>query len=100
MGAADLARVVRTAGIQDLSLAAVACKALHNALLDAQLGSANRLLGADVAARLYATLDELADAARDAANAAAALDAAERDPGNTDFLAAAKALLAILDEAA
>ncbi|KAH8055253.1 hypothetical protein JL720_14365 [Aureococcus anophagefferens] len=68
-GTRELVEIVRRAGLQDLALAAVACKALHNLLLEA----------------------ELVDAAEDAATIAAETPGAEPDAGCTDFLAAARA---------
>ena len=91
--------IVRRAGLQDLALAAVACKALHNLLLEADVGGAAALLGARVHGRLRDTLAELVDAAEDAAIIAAETPGAEPDAGCTDFLAAARALQLILDEA-
>ena len=77
----ELVAVVRRAGVQDLDLAAVACKALHNLLLDAATGAAAELLGAATHGRLLDTLGELVAVADD-----------------DDFLAAAGALRTILEE--
>ena len=44
-GHVELVNIVRTAGLQDLELAAVACKALHNLLLETDVGGAQDLLG-------------------------------------------------------
>ena len=78
----ELVAVVRGAGVQDLDLAAVACKALHNLLLDAATaGAAAELLGGATHGRLLGTLGELEAVADD-----------------DDFLAAAGALRTILEE--
>ena len=77
----ELVAVVRRAGVQDLDLAAVACKALHNLLLDATTGATTELLGAATHGRLLDTLGELVAVADD-----------------DDFLAAAGALRTILEE--
>ena len=78
----ELVAVVRRAGVQDLDLAAVACKALHNLLLDATTaGATAELLGAATHGRLLDTLGELVAVADD-----------------DDFLAAAGALRTILEE--
>ena len=98
-GTRELVEIVRRAGLQDLALAADACKALHNLLLEADVGGAAALLGARVHGRLRDTLAELVDAAEDAATIAAETPGAEPDAGCTDFLAAARALQLILDEA-
>ncbi|KAH8097921.1 hypothetical protein JL720_840 [Aureococcus anophagefferens] len=90
-GTRELVEIVRRAGLQDLALAAVACKALHNLLLEAEVGGAAALLGARVHGRLRDTLAELVDAAEDAATIAAETPGAEPDAGCTDFLAAARA---------
>lgn len=91
---AELARVVRAASLRDLGLAAVACKALHNLLLDAPTGGAATVLG-ETHERLRDTLVELLDCAEDAST----LDAgAGPDPANADFLRAGRAVLGILEE--
>ena len=64
-----------------VDLAAVACKALHNLLLDATTGATTELLGAATHGRLLDTLGELVAVADD-----------------DDFLAAAGALRTILEE--
>ena len=79
----ELVSVIRRAGVQDLDLAAVACKALHNLLLDAAAGATADLLGGATHDRLLDTLGELVAVA---------------DGGARDFLAAAGALQAIIEE--
>ena len=104
LGHAKLVSVLRRAGLSDAELSAVACKALHNLLLDTRVGGAESALGPATFGLLHRTLDELLDAAADAA--ADAADEAEakgaEDPSDAslrEFLSAARALQSILDEA-
>lgn len=95
-----LVDIVRRAGIQDLPLASVACKALHNWLLAKTTTTATKahpeekekfLVPGDIV-RLRRTLDELVDVAE---HAVARFDEEERQRNRT-FLAAANALLPLL----
>lgn len=98
-GHAKLVSVLRRAGISDAEMAAVACKALHNLLLDAHVGGAESVLGTRTFRLLQRTLDELLDAAADAAaDAAEAKGEDEPSAADVDFLAAARALQSIVLE--
>jgi len=90
-GAAELIGVVRRAGLRDMELAAVTCKALHNLLLDVDVGGARIKLGDKDHDKLKQTLDELVDAAE-------SLTGEDTAGLADDFLAAARALLSIVDE--
>jgi hypothetical protein len=61
---AKLVRVVRTAGLRDLDVSCVACKALYNSLLDK--GDAATALGQAPFDTLRSTLSELIETAREA----------------------------------
>ena len=96
LGHAKLVSVLRRAGLSDAELSAVACKALHNLLLDTRVGGAESALGPATFGLLHRTLDELLDAA-DEAEAKGAEDPS--DASLREFLSAARALQSILDEA-